>query len=101
MMTATPTMIQAMTYMGLGFCDMDANSVQPLEDGKWRTVRQRILGAFHSAFASITPKITRLRRTTWQSVNNVPPQLGCILSLCCFCCQEFYPGVAVRTSEKK
>jgi hypothetical protein len=61
MMTATPTMIQAMTYMGLGFCDMDANSVQPLEDGKWRTVRQRILGAFHSAFASITTAISGWR----------------------------------------
>ena len=29
----------------------------------------------------ITTKITRLRRITWQSVKDAPPQLGCILSL--------------------
>jgi hypothetical protein len=29
----------------------------------------------------LTPKITRLRRATWQSVNNAPPQLGCIFLL--------------------
>ena len=29
----------------------------------------------------LTTRITRLRRATWQSVNNAPPQLGCILSL--------------------
>jgi hypothetical protein len=39
--------------------------------------------ALHVWLNGITSKITRLRRVTWQSVDNAPPQLGCISSLCC------------------
>ena len=37
---------------------------------------------FQRCLCLLTTTITRLRRATLQSVKNVPPQLGCILSLC-------------------
>ena len=45
----------------------------------------------------LTPKITRLRRVTWQSVKNAPPQLGCILSLA----SVFHCDSVTRNSKRR